>query len=56
MQEVAMPKLSDSMEEGKIIAWKVKPGDTVRSGDILAEIESDKAVMELESFHDGVVA
>ncbi len=56
MHEVTMPKLSDSMEEGKIIAWKVKPGDAVRSGDILAEIESDKAVMELESFHDGTVA
>ena len=56
MYEVAMPKLSDSMEEGKIIAWKVKEGDTVAEGQVIAEIESDKAVMELESFHDGVLA
>lgn len=55
MYEVTMPKLSDSMEEGKIIAWKVKEGDAVREGDVIAEIESDKAVMELESFRDGVV-
>jgi len=51
--EVTMPKLSDSMEEGKIIKWKVKEGDAVREGQVLAEIESDKAVMELECFHDG---
>ena len=56
MYEVTMPKLSDSMEDGKIIEWKVKEGDAVREGDVLAEIESDKAVLELECFHDGVVA
>jgi len=56
MYEVIMPKLSDSMEEGKIIEWKVKEGDQVSEGDILAEVESDKAVMELECFHEGVVA
>ena len=56
MYEVTMPKLSDSMEEGKIIQWKVKEGDEVHEGDVLAEVESDKAVMELECFRDGVVA
>ena len=56
MHDVTMPKLSDSMEVGKIIEWKVKEGDTVREGDVIAEVESDKAVMELESFHSGVVS
>jgi pyruvate dehydrogenase E2 component (dihydrolipoamide acetyltransferase) len=51
-----MPKLSDSMEMGKIIQWKVKEGDQVGEGDVLAEVESDKAVMELESFREGTVA
>ncbi len=55
MYEVTMPKLSDSMEEGKIIEWKVKEGDSVSEGDVLAEVESDKAVMELECFQGGVV-
>jgi pyruvate dehydrogenase E2 component (dihydrolipoamide acetyltransferase) len=44
------------MEEGKIIKWKVKVGEAVHEGDVLAEIESDKAVMELECFHDGRIA
>jgi pyruvate dehydrogenase E2 component (dihydrolipoamide acetyltransferase) len=56
MYEVTMPKLSDSMQEGKIIAWKVKPGARVREGDVLAEVESDKATMELECFHSGVLS
>ena len=56
MYEITMPKLSDSMQEGKIIAWKVKPGARVREGDVLAEVESDKATMELECFHSGVLA
>jgi len=51
--EVTMPKLSDSMEEGKIIKWRKHEGDEVTEGDIIAEIESDKAVMELESFTAG---
>lgn len=55
MYDVTMPKLSDSMEEGKIIEWKVKEGDAVKEGDVLAEVESDKATMELECFHDGVI-
>jgi pyruvate dehydrogenase E2 component (dihydrolipoamide acetyltransferase) len=56
MYEVTMPKLSDSMEEGKIIEWKVKPGDAVSAGDVIADVESDKAVMELECFEDGTLA
>lgn len=55
MYDVTMPKLSDSMEVGKIIRWRVAEGDAVHEGDILADVESDKAEMELESFHDGVV-
>jgi len=55
MYEVTMPKLSDSMEVGRIIAWKVKEGEAVHEGDTLAEVESDKAVMELECFQDGVI-
>ena len=54
--EVTMPKLTDSMEEGRIVSWKVAVGDRVAEGDVLAEIETDKAVMELESFRSGVVA
>ncbi|MDP6439395.1 MAG: dihydrolipoamide acetyltransferase family protein [Candidatus Brocadiia bacterium] len=56
MYQITMPKLSDSMEEGKIIEWKVAEGDEVRMGVVLADIESDKATMELECFQDGVIA
>ncbi len=50
-----MPKLSDTMEEGVIASWAKKVGDTVSSGDVLAEIESDKATLEFESFHEGIL-
>ena len=50
---IDMPKLSDTMEEGTVIAWKKKAGDPVAPGDVLAEIESDKATMELEAFDGG---
>ncbi len=56
MYDVTMPKLSDSMEVGKIIEWKVAEGDIVSEGDVLADVESDKATMELECFHDGTIA
>jgi len=52
---VRMPKLSDTMTEGVVSRWLKKVGDTVKSGDILAEIDSDKATMEFESFYDGVL-
>jgi len=50
-----MPQLSDSMEEGKLISWKVGVGESVKSGDVIAEVESDKAIMEVQTFKDGVV-
>jgi pyruvate dehydrogenase E2 component (dihydrolipoamide acetyltransferase) len=53
--EITMPKLSDTMEEGKIIRWLKHPGDQVRHGDALAEVETDKADMVMESFDDGVL-
>ena len=54
--EIVMPKLSDTMEEGKILRWLKHPGDTVRHGDALAEVETDKADMVMEAFDDGVLA
>ncbi|MBK8831941.1 MAG: pyruvate dehydrogenase complex dihydrolipoamide acetyltransferase [Saprospiraceae bacterium] len=50
---IRMPRLSDTMEEGNIVGWLKKIGDKVSPGDILAEVETDKATMELESFHEG---
>jgi len=52
---VRMPKLSDTMEEGVVAEWHKKVGDEVESGELLAEIETDKATMEFESFQDGVL-
>ena len=52
---VKMPRLSDTMEEGTVAAWLKKVGDTVEEGDILAEIETDKATMEFESFYTGTL-
>ena len=52
---VYMPKLSDTMTEGVVAAWTKKVGDNVKSGEVLAEIETDKATMEFESFYDGVL-
>lgn len=48
MPDVVMPRLSDTMTEGVLSRWVKKEGDTVKRGDVLAEIETDKAVMELE--------
>ncbi len=55
MPEVTMPRLSDTMQEGTISQWLKKPGDQVNKGDILAEIETDKASMDLESYDTGVL-
>lgn len=52
---IKMPKLSDTMTDGTVAAWHKKVGDKVKSGDLLAEIETDKATMEFESFQDGVL-
>ncbi len=51
--EILMPALSPTMEEGKLIKWLVREGDTVRAGDVIAEIETDKATMEVEAAEDG---
>jgi len=53
--EIKMPALSPTMEEGKLAKWLVKEGDTVSSGDIMAEIETDKATMEFEAVDEGVI-
>jgi len=52
---IIMPKMSDTMTEGTIVAWLKKVGDKVKGGDILAEVETDKATMELENFEDGTL-
>ena len=52
---VKMPRLSDTMEEGTVSSWLKNVGDKVQEGDILAEIETDKATMEFESFHEGTL-
>ena len=52
---IRMPKMSDTMEEGVIAGWLKKVGDDIKSGDILAEVETDKATMELESYDDGIL-
>src|SRR5690625_7847166 len=52
---INMPRLSDTMEEGTVAKWLVKVGDKINEGDILAEIETDKATMEFESFYEGVL-
>lgn len=54
--EITMPRLSDTMEQGTIVAWNVKEGDQVSAGQTLGDIETDKATMELQGFDDGTVA
>src|SRR6266852_5049925 len=55
MPEIQMPKLSDTMTEGMLVSWKKKKGDKVSAGDVIAEIETDKATMEWESPEDGTL-
>src|SRR6266516_5659101 len=55
MPEIQMPKLSDTMTEGTLVAWKKKKGDKVSAGEVLAEIETDKATMEWEAPEDGML-
>ncbi len=55
MPEIQMPKLSDTMTEGTLVSWKKKKGDKVAAGDVIAEIETDKATMEWESPEDGTL-
>jgi pyruvate dehydrogenase E2 component (dihydrolipoamide acetyltransferase) len=56
MYEIVMPQLSDSMEEGKLIEWKKHVGEDVHVGDVIAEVESDKAIMEVQSFKAGTLS
>src|SRR5258707_4470150 len=55
MGDVNMPKLSDTMEEGTIVEWKKSSGDEVHKGEVLAEVESDKATFDLEADDDGTL-
>src|SRR6185312_940465 len=55
MNKVLMPKMGDTMEEGKILTWIKKEGDTVNKGDAIAEVETDKVNIEVESFVSGVL-
>ena len=53
--QILMPALSPTMTEGKIVAWHRQPGDPVQAGDVMAEIETDKATMEIEAVDDGTM-
>src|SRR6266403_1418008 len=53
---IEMPKLSDTMTEGTLVRWIKKVGDNIAVGDVLAEVETDKATMEMEAFDEGVLA
>src|SRR5436853_4713957 len=55
MAEITMPRLSDTMEEGTIAAWLKKPGEQVSKGEVLAQIETDKATMDLTAFEAGTL-
>src|ERR1035437_3318714 len=52
---IDMPKLSDTMTEGTLVRWHKKVGDTVEIGDVIADVETDKATMEMEAFDDGTI-
>ncbi len=56
MTDILMPALSPTMEEGKLAKWLVNEGDTVKPGDVIAEIETDKATMEVEAVDEGVIS
>src|SRR5439155_5475724 len=55
MPEITMPQLSDTMTEGTVVKWHKKEGDKVREGEKLADVETDKAVMEMEAFDSGTL-
>ena len=54
--EITMPRLSDTMERGTIIKWDVQEGDQISAGDVVADIETDKATMEMPVYDDGIMA
>ena len=55
MNEFCMPSLGADMETGTLVEWKIKPGDWVKRGDIIADVETDKGIIEIEVFEDGIV-
>src|SRR5215831_1122770 len=55
MSDITMPRLSDTMQEGTIAHWLKKAGDEIKKGDVLAEIETDKATMDLEAYEEGTL-
>jgi pyruvate dehydrogenase E2 component (dihydrolipoamide acetyltransferase) len=55
-EPITMPALSDTMNSGRLVRWVKKPGDAIKKGDTIAEVETDKAIMEVEAFHDGYLA
>jgi pyruvate/2-oxoglutarate dehydrogenase complex dihydrolipoamide acyltransferase (E2) component len=55
-EPITMPALSDTMNSGHLVRWVKKPGDAIKKGDTIAEVETDKAIMEVEAFHDGYLA
>ncbi|VVM06866.1 partial pyruvate dehydrogenase E2 component (dihydrolipoamide acetyltransferase), partial [Methylacidimicrobium cyclopophantes] len=54
-KQITMPQLSPSMSEGRLVAWKKKEGEKIEEGEVIAEVETDKAVMDLEAFESGVL-
>src|SRR5690242_13621169 len=54
-EAIRMPRMSDTMTEGVIVDWHIKVGDKIKPGDLLADVETDKATMELESYNEGTV-
>src|SRR3954463_8844033 len=54
--EITMPQLSDTMTEGTVVRWLKKEGDKIKAGEVVAEVETDKATMEMESFEGGTLA
>ena len=56
MAEITMPKLSDTMTDGTLVSWKKKQGEKVSMGEVIADVETDKATMEVEAFEDGILA
>ncbi len=55
-EAIIMPALSDTMNNGKLVKWTNKLGDPIKKGETIAEVETDKAVMDVEAFHEGILA
>jgi pyruvate dehydrogenase E2 component (dihydrolipoamide acetyltransferase) len=56
MYPITMPALSDTMTNGRLVKWLKAPGDPVKRGEVIAEVETDKAIMDVEAFHDGFLS